>query len=682
MKNNLPVTQREIDYSESAVFVTKTDTKGVITYASDAFVEISGFSREELIGSNHNIVRHPDMPEWAFADLWKTVKNGHPWRGYVKNRAKNGDHYWVKANISPILKNGEVIGYISLRKKPGRAEIARIEPIYHSKNPPVIHFSIANWFAKLSLQHKLQLLLQPAVLIVAGIATFYMADHVKTRLVETVQERADAVANEVIDSENMLMQTGQISQIEMRQLLIKKLASSGSIVNLQIARADAVVNQYGAGLPEEKVKDDVQRQVIANKKPYYEIVQRGEQTIYRAVTPYVFSHNFHQTDCLTCHSVEEGTVAGVSDIEIDMTKDFKNHQQFVIALNVGQVIFQVMLFFFIGWVVTRFVTYRVEEIRGHLADLVNGDMSTEVDVSGRDEMGEIMCSVQSSKLLLGAVVDQISSVSGNIDTRAKQLASTMSRVGKSSQSQTDSATTMATAVEAMTTSVDQVANNARDLRTVSDNSKTLASDGGKVVQQVVVDMKKISVAVMNAAVTIEDLGKKSEQIQSIVKSIKEIADQTNLLALNAAIEAARAGEQGRGFAVVADEVRKLAEKTSKSTQEISSMTEIIAGSTNEAVSEMEAAVEMVKSGSLLAQQAGASIVEINQGALRVLNGVEDISKSMQEQSLSGREIALNVEKVAEMSAENSASVREISLTVEGLEILSHSLEESVKHFRV
>jgi methyl-accepting chemotaxis protein len=234
----------------------------------------------------------------------------------------------------------------------------------------------------------------------------------------------------------------------------------------------------------------------------------------------------------------------------------------------------------------------------------------------------------------------------------------------------------------MTTSVDQVANNARDLRTVSDNSKTLASDGGKVVQQVVVDMKKISVAVMNAAVTIEDLGKKSEQIQSIVKSIKEIADQTNLLALNAAIEAARAGEQGRGFAVVADEVRKLAEKTSKSTQEISSMTEIIAGSTNEAVSEMEAAVEMVKSGSLLAQQAGASIVEINQGALRVLNGVEDISKSMQEQSLSGREIALNVEKVAEMSAENSASVREISLTVEGLEILSHSLEESVKHFRV
>jgi len=291
MKNNLPVTQREIDYSESLVFASKTDTKGVITYANDAFVKISGFSREELIGSNHNIVRHPDMPEWAFADLWKTVSEGHPWRGYIKNRAKNGDHYWVRANISPILKSGTVVGYISLRKKPSRAEIANVETLYRSDKPPVTHFSIANWFGRLSLQHKLQLLLQPAVLIVAGLATFYMADHVKTRLIDTTQERAVAVANEVIDSANLLMETGQISQPGSRPLLVKKIASSGNIVNLQLARAESVVKQFGEGLPEEKVRDEVQRQVIATKKPFYEIEQRGDQTIYRAVTQYVFSHN-------------------------------------------------------------------------------------------------------------------------------------------------------------------------------------------------------------------------------------------------------------------------------------------------------------------------------------------------------------------------------------------------------
>lgn len=682
MKKNLPVTQREIDYSESLVFVTKTDTKGIITYANDSFVEVSGFTHEELLGTNHNIVRHPDMPEWAFADLWATVKGGHPWRGIVKNRAKNGDHYWVRANVSPIMNHGVVVGYISLRKKPTRAEVASVEPLYRAGKPPVSRFSIATWFGKLSLQHKLQLLLQPAVLIVAGMATLYVADHVKNNLIETVQDRAEAVANEVIDSANMLMVTGQISQPETRQLLIKKLASSGNIVNLQLARADAVVNQFGVGLPEEKVRDEVQRRVIATKKPYYEVENRGDKTIYRVVTPYMFSHSFHQTDCLSCHTVAEGTVAGVSDIEIDMTKDFQEHQQFVMMINVGQVIFQVVLFFFIGWVVKHFVTRRVIDIRSHLADLVNGDMTGEVDIYGRDEMGEILCAVQSAKVLLGEVVDQIVSVSGHIDARAKHLTSAMSRVESSSQSQSESATSMAAAVEQLTVSIDQVADNAGEVRQVSDNSKTLASDGGKVVQQVVADMEKINTAVMNAATTIEDLGKKSEHIQNIVKSIKEIADQTNLLALNAAIEAARAGEQGRGFAVVADEVRKLAEKTSKSTQEISAMTETITNSTNEAVAEMEAAVVMVKSGSVLAQQAGVAIVEINDGALRVLNGVEDISSSIHEQSDAAREIAVNVEKVAQMSEENSASVREISSTVENLEHLSQSLEESVKHFRV
>lgn len=682
MKKNLPVTQREIDYPESAVFVTKTDTKGIITYASDAFVEISGFSREELIGVNHNVVRHPDMPEWAFADLWATVKGGHPWRGYVKNRAKNGDHYWVRANVSPILNNGNVVGYLSLRKKPSRAEVAAAEKLYASGKPPTKRFSIAGWFRQLPLQKKLQLLLQPVLLIAVGAATLYVSDHMKERMIDTVQARADAVANQVIDSANMLMVTGQISQPETRQLLIKKLASSGNIVSLQLARSESVAAQYGSGLPEQQVRDEVQRQVLANKQTYYQIEERGDQTIYRVVTPYLLTHNFHGTDCLSCHAGEEGSVSGVSDIEIDMSKDFKEHQRFVMVINVGQVILQVMLFFFIGWVVKHFVTRRVVEVRDHLADLVNGDMTGQVDISGRDEMGEILCAVQSSKVLLGSVVDQIVSVSGNIDARAKHLSSTMSKVERSSQSQSDSAGSMAAAVEELTVSIDQVSSNAGDVRQVSDTSKALASDGGKVVQQVVADMEKINQAVVNAAVTIEDLGKKSEHIQNIVKSIQEIADQTNLLALNAAIEAARAGEQGRGFAVVADEVRKLAEKTSKSTQEISAMTETIMGSTNEAVAEMEAAVEMVKSGALLAGQAGAAIVEINDGASRVLSGVEDISHSIHEQSLAGREIAVNVEKVAQMSEENSASVKEVSGTVEKLEHLSQSLAESVGHFRV
>lgn len=171
MSKKIYVTQREVDYPESAVFVSKTDTQGTITYVSDAFVETSGYSREELIGQAHNIVRHPDMPKWAFADLWATVKGGHPWRGYVKNRTKNGDYYWVRANVSPILNHGKVVGYISLRKKPSKAEIAAVSKLYEEKTVPALPFSIARWFGKLTLQKKLQVLLQPVVLLVAVAAT-------------------------------------------------------------------------------------------------------------------------------------------------------------------------------------------------------------------------------------------------------------------------------------------------------------------------------------------------------------------------------------------------------------------------------------------------------------------------------------------------------------------------------
>ena len=134
MKINEPVTQREIEFPQGSILVSKTDTKGIITYCNRAFIDISGFSEQELIGKNHNLVRHPDMPPAAFKDLWDTVQAGKPWSGIVKNRAKNGDHYWVKANISPICNGGRIEGYISVRSMPGRQEIIDAEALYRDIN--------------------------------------------------------------------------------------------------------------------------------------------------------------------------------------------------------------------------------------------------------------------------------------------------------------------------------------------------------------------------------------------------------------------------------------------------------------------------------------------------------------------------------------------------------------------
>jgi len=134
MKINEPVTQREIEFPQGSILVSKTDTKGIISYCNRAFIDISGFSEQELIGNNHNLVRHPDMPAAAFKDLWDTVQAGKPWSGIVKNRAKNGDHYWVKANVSPIYNGGRIQEFISVRSMPSRQEIIDAETLYRDIN--------------------------------------------------------------------------------------------------------------------------------------------------------------------------------------------------------------------------------------------------------------------------------------------------------------------------------------------------------------------------------------------------------------------------------------------------------------------------------------------------------------------------------------------------------------------
>ena len=134
MKKNLPVTNVETLLPENEFIYSRTDLKGQITEANEAFCQVSGFTREEMIGQPHNMVRHPDMPEAAFADMWRDLKAGRPWRGIVKNRRKDGGFYWVVANVSPVRENGQVVGYQSVRSRPAPADIAAADAAYRKIN--------------------------------------------------------------------------------------------------------------------------------------------------------------------------------------------------------------------------------------------------------------------------------------------------------------------------------------------------------------------------------------------------------------------------------------------------------------------------------------------------------------------------------------------------------------------
>ncbi|MEI7447880.1 MAG: PAS domain-containing protein, partial [Burkholderiales bacterium] len=130
MRKNLPVTDRERVLGDGDTLVSTTDLKGRITYCNPAFIAISGFAEDELIGKAHNLVRHPDMPPEAFADMWKTIESGKPWTALVKNRCKNGDYYWVRANATPMVENGRIVGYMSVRTKPSRDQIKAADALY------------------------------------------------------------------------------------------------------------------------------------------------------------------------------------------------------------------------------------------------------------------------------------------------------------------------------------------------------------------------------------------------------------------------------------------------------------------------------------------------------------------------------------------------------------------------
>jgi methyl-accepting chemotaxis protein len=241
---------------------------------------------------------------------------------------------------------------------------------------------------------------------------------------------------------------------------------------------------------------------------------------------------------------------------------------------------------------------------------------------------------------------------------------------------------MAAAIEEITVSVGHVADNAPSAQQMAVEAGGLSGQGAVAVRNAVSEMNKIADSVVRSAEVIRELGDKSAQISSIVNVIQGIAEQTNLLALNAAIEAARAGEQGRGFAVVADEVRKLAERTTTSTQQIGTMIGAIQSGTQVAVQNMEAGSAQVQEGVRLAAQAGDSMNRIELSSGNVCEAVETISSALREQNSASIQIAQSVEQIARMTEQNSAVAKESSQSAGHLERLAATLKTSVDRFKV
>ncbi|MES2819352.1 MAG: methyl-accepting chemotaxis protein [Pseudomonadota bacterium] len=307
---------------------------------------------------------------------------------------------------------------------------------------------------------------------------------------------------------------------------------------------------------------------------------------------------------------------------------------------------------------------------------------TILEPTQRDEASAMIRSLATMQRDLRGMIEVIQSNAQGVSSISQTLSSSCHRVANSSQQQSEAAGTMAAAASEMTASIEEITRHTDRARDTANRAEHLTKDGGQVISQVVEDMQGIARSVQQSAQVIRALDKESEQIFSIIQVIKAIADQTNLLALNAAIEAARAGEQGRGFAVVADEVRNLAGRTSASTQEIASMVERIQHTTRDAVGSMEAGVAQVDKGMAVTAAVEQAIREILEATLNTTAQVNDISRTIGEQSLASNEIAHQVETIATMSASNSQVIGQTATTTDELASLANLLSHSVDRFRL
>ncbi len=330
----------------------------------------------------------------------------------------------------------------------------------------------------------------------------------------------------------------------------------------------------------------------------------------------------------------------------------------------------------------RHLTRSLREAGEAAEAIAAGDLTRAMPKAGGDEIGALI--VRLTRMRDG-LRELIAAMVGNAQALARSaadLSASAAGSARSTEMQAEAASSMAASVEQLSVSIDQVEEHAREARAVTQDSSARSGEGGRIIHQAAGEMKRIAEAVNGTASTIRELEGYSDQISSIVQVIKDIADQTNLLALNAAIEAARAGEQGRGFAVVADEVRKLAERTGNSTQEIGAMIAKIQQGTERAAQEMEAGVRQVDEGVNLAHQAGDSVTGIQAGAERATHAVDDISLALKEQTVAARDIAQKVERIAQGSEENSAAVAQTAAAAQRLEQLAAELNALAARFRV
>ena len=710
MRDNGPVTGREVAFPDGVVLVSRTDESGRIIFANQAFIDISGYSREELTGAPHSLVRHPDMPPAAFADLWKTVKDGNPWQGVVKNRCKNGDHYWVFANVTPEYDGDRIASYLSVRTKPSRAHVADAEAVYASMRAGQLNHMrlhqgrLEDRRLVARIKEKTQSIVwafnasfafMMMVLVILGVAMIGGMLYA-TNTAESLYEDGLVLTSQLSQLESMNREVAL--QLTMADI---ELAANGDVtkrVESAIKAMDKLDRAYGRIGSWTKTQDQqelVERISVARSslrddvfKPAVAAAQAKDGEALRAI---ILERLAKRLKALKGAHDDLGQLS-IGDA--GARYEFQKHGTQVMLI-VTPVLFASALV--IVLFLRRGLMASVRRPLQRLGEIFDFIAARDAQTQPRNQfepVAEFRGSSNRLKVLRAQLAfmqseqeadlrnskrrgDELSDIAAKLEARFRSVIST---IGSASTQLSESANVLAENVRRseqqsrnVRAETGDVANNISD---VSAATHELSASVGEISRQVIHAAGIAKNAVVQAKDTnhiMERMTDVAKRIGQVVDLITDIAGQTNLLALNATIEAARAGEAGKGFAVVANEVKMLANQTSRATEEIVEQIEGMQNETKAAVDAINHITETIGSIDELSSAIAAAVEE--QGA-----ATSEIARNVDRASTSTTAVVHSIDIVAQAAEELGAMSSQVTSAATNLQQEAVVMDKDVSWF--